>query len=231
MSVTNWYDPELKPQQISLDPKRDGLENVERLFQKHRKAMKGAELAEVRLSKIEHQLSEIEGLSQEYHKGPLNTLRTELQLLGVFREKQRPPSKKGRRRDRLSYRIFHSVQGEVIWLGRGGTDNHITTFQCARGQDHWLHTRDVPGAHVIIPLPRRGHQPHFETIQDAAALAVHHSRLRGEEGVAVYHTARKHIRPIPNAAPGKVMVASSQTVTPYNVSQRIERLYQQIHNT
>ena len=125
----------------------------------------------------------------------------------------------------MPYRVFWSIKGEVIWLGRGGVDNHTTTFQRARGQDHWVHTRDTPGAHVIIPLPRRGHEPHFETIQDAAALAVHHSRQRGEEGVALYYTERKHVRPVPNGPPGKVMVASSRPLTSHQTEERVKRLY------
>ena len=69
--------------------------------------------------------------------------------------------------------------------------------------------------------------PHQETILDAAALSVHHSKQRGEDGVALYFTERKHIRPVPAGPPGKVMVSASKTIIAEDVAQRITRLYEE----
>ena len=154
-------------------------------------------------------------------------LKQTLHSLGVYRKKQKQNHNKKTKNVRKPYRIFWSAHGELIWLGRGGVDNHQMTFQHARGQDHWIHTRDVPGSHVIVPLKNRQHTPHHETLLDAAALSVHHSRLRGEENVAVYHTQRKHIRPIPKGPPGKVMVSDSRTLVAHDVEERITRLYEE----
>ena len=114
-----------------------------------------------------------------------------------------------------------------IWVGRGGQDNHQLSFQIAKGGDYWIHTRNVAGAHIIIPISQRDQEPHPETIQDAVALAVHYSPLRGEDGVEVYYTQRKFIRPIPKGPPGKVMVASSKTLRSTGMNDRINRLFQQ----
>jgi predicted ribosome quality control (RQC) complex YloA/Tae2 family protein len=230
--VTDWFDPELREVEIPLDPKLDGLENMERLFQRQRKALRGAEMATARLEETERQLVELDSIVEERAEEPLEALRVALRVAGLLRERaqggqggQGAGQKGNASAARKPYRVFHSAQGEVIWLGRGGGDNHATTFQHARGQDHWVHTRDVPGAHVIIPLPRRGHTPHPETVLDAAALAVHHSSQRGEQGVPVYHTERKHVRPVPGGPPGKVMVADSRALTATEVEARVERLY------
>ena len=228
VEVTDWFDPELGKINLPLEPTLDGPENVERLFHKHRKALRGAALAEERLAEVERQREELKGLVEDYAEGPLSALKAELQLLGVYRERQRPQERRGKKKERLPYRVFWSLRGEAIWLGRGGLDNHETTFRRARGRDHWIHTRDVPGAHVIVPLTTRDHEPHFETLLDATALAIHHSEQRGEEGVAVYHTSRKHIRPVPNGPPGKVMVSASQTLTGIDVDVRIKRLYDEV---
>lgn len=226
VSVTDWYDPDMGQRVIELDPKLDGLENIERRFQRHRKALKGATIATERLSVADHQLETLEEISSRLSEGPLEELKSELAEAGIYRakQKQRRPQQQEKR---LPYRVFWSATGEVIWLGRGGNDNHLTTFQSARGQDLWVHTRDVPGAHVIIPLAHRGHTPHRETILDAAALSVHHSKQRDEEGVALYFTERKHLRPVPGGPPGKVMVSSSKTVIADQVSERVTRLYEE----
>ena len=226
IQVTDWYDPDLKLRTIKLDPKLDGLGNIELRFKKHRKAIKGANIASERLETTEQQLAALEEIAMTYALGPLTDLQNALRQAGIFRAKQatKPNHKELKR---LPYRVFWSAVGEILWLGRGGQDNHLTTFQAARGQDYWVHTRDVPGAHVIIPLKHRGHIPHQETILDAAALSVHHSKQRGEDGVALYFTERKHIRPVPAGPPGKVMVSASKTIIAEDVAQRITRLYEE----
>ena len=226
IQVTDWYDPDMKQRTIVLDPKLDGLQNIELRFKKHRKALKGAEIASTRLEQTELQISRLDEIAESYAQGPLSDLQDALRQAGIFRAKQ--VSKQNQKElKRLPYRVFWSAVGETLWLGRGGLDNHLTTFQAARGQDYWVHTRDVPGAHVIIPLKHRGHIPHQETILDAAALSVHHSKQRGEDGVALYFTERKHIRPVPAGPPGKVMVSASKTIIAEDVAQRITRLYEE----
>lgn len=222
--VTNWFDPELAELEIPLDPTRDGKENMERLFQKQRKAVRGAEIATERLEHAEEQLAAVEALAVELAEAPLDEVRAALRQLGALRERPQQ-GKRGEVEKRKPYRVFWSAQGEELWVGRGGADNHATSFQCARGQDLWVHTRDVPGAHVIIPLPRRGYEPHIETLRDAAALAVHNSPQRGEEGAPLYLTERKHIRPVPGGPAGKVMVAASKTLIATELEERVERLY------
>ena len=109
---------------------------------------------------------------------------------------------------------------------RGGTDNHETTFKHAKGNDFWLHVRDAPGAHVIVPKPKRGHDPHQETLLDAAALAGHYSRLRGEPGIDVTVTQRKHVRAVKGGAPGRVTLAAAKTIVCHDVDDRINRLFE-----
>ena len=224
VQVTDWYDPEMNTRTIELDPKLDGLGNIELRFKKHRKALKGADIASERLEQTEQQLAQLEEIAESYIQGPLSALQDALRQAGIYRAKQ-VAKQHQKETKRLPYRVFWSSVGELLWLGRGGQDNHLTTFQSARGQDYWVHTRDVPGAHVIIPLKHRGHIPHQETILDAAALSVHHSKQRGEEGVALYFTERKHIRPVPAGPPGKVMVSASKTIIAEDVELRITRLY------
>jgi predicted ribosome quality control (RQC) complex YloA/Tae2 family protein len=118
-----------------------------------------------------------------------------------------------------------SRAGERILVGRGGVDNHALTFRVARGNDMWLHVRDSPGAHVVVPQPARGREPHPETLLDAAALAVHHSDLRGEPAAEVTLTQRKHVRAITGGPPGRVTVAGGRTLTVTDVPARVERLY------
>jgi predicted ribosome quality control (RQC) complex YloA/Tae2 family protein len=93
----------------------------------------------------------------------------------------------------------------------------------ARGSDLWLHTRDVPGAHVIVRLPS-GVRIDEQTLLDAATLAAHHSSARGEAQVDVGYTLRKHVRKPPKSRPGSVTFSSLKTIRVRLEPERLARL-------
>ena len=134
---------------------------------------------------------------------------------GGKREERRPP-----------YREYRSVTGAPLWVGRGAARNDELTFGTAKGNDLWLHARDVPGARVIVPLAR-GATPDEETLLDACALAVHHSGARGETVAEVAHVPARLVRKPKGAAPGAVL-HTGEKVLPYRHDEaRIARLLAQ----
>ncbi len=213
VEVTDWYAPGTPQVEVPLDPKLDGQGNVARLFGRYRRAQSGAARAAERLAAVEAQLATLSRLADAPE------LESALRDAGLLRTRQRRP-KRGREAPRQPYREFRSARGERILVGRGGSDNHALTFRHARGNDHWLHVRDAPGAHVVV----LGAAPHPETLLDAAALAAHHSDLRGEPVVDVTHTLRKHVRAV-KGAPGRVTIASAKTLTVTDGRARVDRLH------
>ncbi|MEZ4469141.1 MAG: NFACT family protein [bacterium] len=218
--VVDWYSEGTPTVRIPLDPALDAAANAERFFQRYRKAVAGTEKAAARLAEVEAALASLEALVAG--PGDAAALEAALREAGLHRAPPPPPRVRDRE-ERLPYRPYTSRAGEVIRVGRGGADNHATTFHHARGNDHWLHVRDAAGAHVVVPEPARGREPHPETLLDAAALAIHHSKLRGEPGALVTHTRRKHVRAV-QGAPGRVTVADARTLAVPDLDARIERL-------
>ena len=102
------------------------------------------------------------------------------------------------------------------------------------GNDLWLHTRDVPGAHVVVPLA--GAPIDEQTLLDAATLAVWFSPARPDEAPVpgtpqaalvqadVTYALRKLIRKPRGAAPGRVSVAGGQTIRVRLEPERLQRL-------
>lgn len=217
--VQDWYTEGAPIIEIPLQPALDGPANAARLFAKYKKAKAGASLAAERLAEVEVGLAVVADLDSTQSA---EEIRTALESAGLYRRKQAPAQRARDQAPRLPYFARTSAHGEQILVGRGGVDNHQLTFRHSRGNDWWLHIRDAPGAHVIVPT--RGTGPHPETLQDAAALAVHHSTLRGEPGIEVMLTQRKNVRAVKGAGPGRVTVASSRTVVPEGVAERVARL-------
>src|SRR5262249_23455538 len=125
--------------------------------------------------------------------------------------------------ERLPFREFRSVAGEVIWVGRSAADNDALTFRHARGGDTWLHARAAPGAHVVVPA-RGGRPPAAETLLDAATLAAHYSPLAKEAQVDVHVAQVKNLRKPRSAPPGMVYASETKTIRVRMEAERVRRL-------
>ena len=117
---------------------------------------------------------------------------------------------RAREAQRVPYRTFRSSSGARILVGRSARDNDALTFGAARGNDLWLHARGVQGSHVLVPHP--GESPDSRTLGDAALLAAHFSRSRGEDRAEVAWTRRKHVRKPKGAVPGSVLATQERVL-------------------
>ena len=77
----------------------------------------------------------------------------------------------------------------------------------ARGQETWLHAKDMPGSHVVI----RAESVSNEALTAAAKLAAWFSKGKGA-GVPVDYTLRKFVKKPGGAAPGFVIYTNQKTL-------------------
>lgn len=81
----------------------------------------------------------------------------------------------------------------------------------------------MPGAHVVVPLPKGASCPP-ELLVDAALLAAHHSEARGENPVEVTYAERRYVRKTKGAAPGQVQIQREKVLLLRVDSERLSRL-------
>jgi predicted ribosome quality control (RQC) complex YloA/Tae2 family protein len=194
------------PLEITLDPSLSARDNVARLYKEHKRLSRA-------LAGIEQRLADAGARLEKLSRGDFVPEARAPRAAAKKRARdQRPPP----------YREFRSSTGVAILVGRGADRNDELTFKVARGSDLWLHTRDVPGSHVIVPL--QGKPVDGETLIDAATLAAHHSNARGETQVDVVYVARKLVRKPPKSAPGTVTHSGGKTVRVRLEPERLARL-------
>ncbi len=194
------------PIAIALDPSLSARDNATRLYKEHKRLSRA-------LAGIERRLADARAKLAKLERGD---------FVPEARE-ARPARAPGKRAERPPpYREFRSSTGAAILVGRGADRNDELTFKVARGNDLWLHTRDVPGAHVIVPTS--GKPVDGETLLDAATLAAHHSNARGEAQVDVVYVARKLVRKPPKSSPGTVTHSGGKTIRVRIEPPRLERL-------
>jgi predicted ribosome quality control (RQC) complex YloA/Tae2 family protein len=124
---------------------------------------------------------------------------------------------------RKPYVAYHSADGRLILVGRGGRDNDTLTTKFARPHDLWLHVKNTPGAHVVVPLEKNTSCP-ADLLVDAATLAVHHSDARDEQVAEVSYVERRHVRKRKGAAPGSVTMDREKVIVVRMERPRLERL-------
>ncbi|MCP6559368.1 NFACT RNA binding domain-containing protein, partial [Klebsiella pneumoniae] len=79
---------------------------------------------------------------------------------------------------------YVSSTGIPIIVGKNNKQNEYVTNRLVRQDEIWLHTKDIPGSHVLI----RSTDPDEVTLQEAANLAAYFSKARQSSSVPVDYT-------------------------------------------
>lgn len=103
-----------------------------------------------------------------------------------------------------------SSEGFTILVGKNNRQNDYLTLKMAKDEDIWLHTKDIPGSHVIIKT--EGVQVPPATLEQAALLAAYHSRARNSQNVPVDYTKKKYVNKPNGAKPGYVIYREQKTL-------------------
>jgi len=189
---------------LALDGRLDPKDQAERLFHRARRLTRGRAVAEARLADAHRERERLEASQAELGEGMDDERQREL-AAALGEALSARAGTKTREEARLPYRRYLGSGGRPVLVGRGARDNDALTLYHARPWDLWLHARDVEGAHVIVPCAR-GEACPSELLVDAASLAAHHSRARGQPLVDVSYVARRHVRKPKGSAPGAVRV-------------------------
>ncbi|MCA9508412.1 MAG: DUF814 domain-containing protein [Myxococcales bacterium] len=199
---------------IKLDPKLSPQENINHLFNLVKRAKRGIQHIEPRIKKVEQ---EIENLKQELEsfiqEGAEN-----IDLQSITQPILRP-KKKGAKR--LAYRIFSSLDALPLWVGRSAKDNDEVLKFHARGNEWWLHAKEIPGSHVIIK--DSSDSITLENLLDAATLAAHFSKSK-DSNIEVSYTRVKWVKKLKGMSPGKVAISHAKVLLIKYDHKRLERL-------
>lgn len=211
-AVVNYYDPDQREVTIPLDPSLSAAANAQKYFKKYNKQRAAFDMATGQIAEIKAELDYLEGLLANLdncaEENDLAEIRQELIREGYVR-----PEKEKQQKIPAS-KPFHYVSkdGIDIFVGKNNLQNDRLTLKDSDPGDIWLHTKNIPGSHVII----RSKQPPETTLKEAAVLAAWHSKARGSAQVPVDYTPRKFVKKPSGSRPGFVIYTTNKTlfVTP-----------------
>ena len=113
--------------------------------------------------------------------------------------------------------------GFVIFVGRNARENDELLRRHTRGNDLWMHTRDVPGGYVFV-RNRPGKSVPLDVLLDAGNLALHFSRARTNGRADLYYTQVKHLRRAKEGPVGLVLPTHERNLHVVVDEHRISRL-------
>ncbi len=200
------------PLKIALDPALSASENAQDYFSRYRKALRAADEIPAQLEKISLEENYLEQLEQDLmmaeNRPEIDTVAEELAAAG-FRSLTRR-EKRHNKKSATHYLRLTAPAGAAVWVGKNALQNAHLTFNRAASDDLWLHARQVPGAHVVMPTAQG--LPTEEDVFWAAAVAAYYSRARNDTSVEVDVTLKKYVRAIKGAAPGLVTYRHESTL-------------------
>ncbi len=208
--LQNFYDPEGGYIDIAMDKQLTPAQNAQRYFKRYQKARAAKETAAAQKEKTLAELAFLEGALDDLQKcveeSELSEIRQELQKAGYIRASH---SRKPQRKlpESRPFR-YESRDGIEILVGKNSLQNDRITSN-ARGEETWLHAKDMPGSHVIIR--KEGDIPE-STLLEAAQLAAYYSRGRQSAGVPIDYTLRKYVKKPGGSPAGFVIYVNQRTL-------------------
>ena len=214
-AVDNYYADPVERIAIPLDRQLTPGENAQRYYKKYQKLKAARDMAIVQreqtLSELNYLEGQLDNLTKCTAENELSELIEELKEQGYIKR-----DKGGKKKMKLAASKpmhFVSSTGADIYVGKNNRQNDELTLHFASPNDIWMHTKNIPGSHVIV---KGASEQDTATMTEAALLAAYYSRARGSENVAVDYTPRKYVKKPAGAKPGMVIYTTNKTayVTP-----------------
>ncbi len=209
VTLPNLYAADAAPLAIPLDPLLSPVANAKRHYVKYNKAKRAQQSLAAQLAECRADLAYLDSVAVALDHAALldeiGEIRQELIQAGYIKEKSKrrplPPA---------APLAAAAPDGTPVLIGRNNRQNDLVTFKHAGPDDLWLHTKDIPGSHVILKCA--GREPAPEALAAAAMLAAYHSKARASATVPVDYTRRRYVKKPAGAKPGFVIYDHQKTV-------------------
>ncbi|WP_047981324.1 Rqc2 family fibronectin-binding protein [Ornithinibacillus contaminans] len=221
ISVIDYYDPDQNELTIELNPNKSPSENAQGFFKTYQKLKTSKIKVEEEIQKTEEELAYLEQLLQQIDVAgveDIEEIREELREEGYLKKQLK--NKRKNKQTVPKPEAYKATDGTTILVGKNNKQNEYLTMKLAHRDEIWLHTKDIPGSHVII----RSKEPNEETIQEAALLAAYFSKSQDSSSVPVDYTKVRHVKKPNGSKPGFVIYDNQKTLYVTPEKAVVERL-------
>lgn len=182
---------------IAVDPRLNAIRNADLLFKKAKKLKKSESILKGLINEIESRIAYLELIKAQVDLQPTNDeMLLIYEELGLLRVK----TKKETLTKLNPY--FIDYKDTRILFGKNNKQNDYLTHKLARKSDTFMHIKQVPGAHIIIP----GSEIEKDVLEFCGQLALYLSKkVDGEVSYVLVKTLKK------GPFPGQVLLRNEKT--------------------
>ncbi|TWI55101.1 Rqc2 family fibronectin-binding protein [Halalkalibacter nanhaiisediminis] len=209
IEVIDYYDESGGTVVIPLDPQKTPSDNAQAYFKRYNKAKNSVEVVEEQIKKANEEIEYFDQLIQQTESAAprdIEEIREELIEEGYLRRRQK--LKKPKKDIKPVLEQYMSSSGIDFFVGKNNKQNDYVTNKFARQDEIWLHTKDIPGSHVVI----RSTEPDEQTLLEAATVAAYFSKARQSSSVPVDYTKVRHVKKPNGSKPGFVIYDQQTTI-------------------
>lgn len=222
IEVLNYYSEAGEYLKISLDENKTPSENVQTYYKKYNKLKKSEEMAQIQLKLAYEEIDYLQSVLTNIKNIEENTeileIRKELVEAGYLKHKKTSKDKKQKDSKPLH---FISSDGIDIYVGKNNLQNDYLTLKFAHKHDIWMHTKNIPGSHVIV---KNNGNLSDKALEEAANLAAYYSKAKNSTKVPVDYTEIKNIKKPTGAKPGMVIYYTNKTFYITPVEPTVDRV-------
>lgn len=204
IELDNYYQPGERIE-IPLDTQKSPSDNAQAYFKKYNKSKTAIKEKNHQLLETNKEASYFESVLQNVENSAspedIEAIRQELIDEGYIKKRYHKKTKE--KKSQSKPYTYTSSEGFTIMVGKNNYQNDHLTLKTASKNDIWMHTKEIPGSHVIILT--QGKEVPEKTLFEAASLAAYYSKGKLSDNVPVDYTPVKNIKKPNGAKPGMVI--------------------------
>ena len=211
IEVENFYSENCEKIKIQLEKGKTPSYNIQKYYKRYNKLKVSEEWAISQLEKNEEELNYLNSvmtniLNVESYDD-IEQIKTELKETGYVKfRKSKNDNKKSKTKEGKPHHFISST-GMDIYVGKNNLQNDYLSLKFAHRNDMWLHTKEIPGSHVII----KGENIDDETLREAAIIAAFYSKGKESSKVPVDYTMVRNLKKPNGSKPGMVIYSTNKT--------------------
>lgn len=223
VELPNYYSENQELAAIELDSNKTPSENAQKYYKAYNKAKRTFEALKDQIKSNDEELAYLESVLTSVNnctdEQDVKEIRRELREEGYVKKVKNQKDKSKKHSVPLH---FISQDGFDIYVGKNNIQNDELTLKFARPRDIWMHTKNIPGSHVIIVA--NGQTIPDTTLNEGAMLSAFYSKAKNSSKVPVDYTEKKNVKKPNGSKPGFVIYETNKTAYITTSEEEIKKI-------
>lgn len=223
VELPNYYSENQELVAIELDSNKTPSENAQKYYKAYNKAKRTFEALKDQIKSNDEELAYLESVLTSVNnctdEQDVKEIRRELREEGYVKKVKNQKDKSKKHSVPLH---FISQDGFDIYVGKNNIQNDELTLKFARPRDIWMHTKNIPGSHVIIVA--NGQTIPDTTLNEGAMLSAFYSKAKNSSKVSVDYTEKKNVKKPNGSKPGFVIYETNKTAYITTSEEEIKKI-------